>query len=512
MGRKIRIQWYTDIPRAQRARIYGKLGPVYRLLRVINEDVEGKIASKATVRIETPPGDQAQFDWSPYEMEIYGRTQTVNCFSLILSCSRKKAICFSLNADADSIYEAIQELFDDLGGVTQELLIDNPKALVIENNPKSEDEVRYNPQALLMAKHLGTELNACPCYWPRKKGKVENPFRYIEEQFVKGRSFATMEELNAAGKRFVEEWNNEVHTTTKRIPNEHYLQEEKDTLLPVPKTHFFVSESESRKVSNDSLVSIRGSKYSVPVKYATKTVSFRIVYGFRILIYDKQGEQILSVEKSQEKGITVSNSEHYAAIARKTSTSIPQIRRDFTEIFKNGKKYLDAAGRRFDQPTHHARKILELRDLYDTELLDYFIGLAVTEDSMDITHFKALLKEKSSDALKHLSSEEKLPADESIEEAGTLRESFSALTKIPLLIIDELSYLKMDKEKESLFFQVVRQRYEKSSLIITTNLPMGRWDEMFTGKIAATAILDRLVHHCHVLSITGESYRVKGEK
>ena len=97
-------------------------------------------------------------------------------------------------------------------------------------------------------------------------------------------------------------------------------------------------------------------------------------------------------------------------------------------------------------------------------------------------------------------------------EAGTLRESFSALAKIPLLIIDELSYLKMDKEKESLFFQVVRQRYEKSSLIITTNLPMGRWDEMITGKIAATAILDRLVHHCHVLSITGESYRVKGEK
>ena len=81
-----------------------------------------------------------------------------------------------------------------------------------------------------------------------------------------------------------------------------------------------------------------------------------------------------------------------------------------------------------------------------------------------------------------------------------------------LLIIDELSYLKMDKEKESLFFQVVRQRYEKSSLIITNHLPPGRWDEIFTGKIAAAAILDRLVHHCHVISITGDSYRVKGEK
>ena len=95
---------------------------------------------------------------------------------------------------------------------------------------------------------------------------------------------------------------------------------------------------------------------------------------------------------------------------------------------------------------------------------------------------------------------------------GTLRETLEELNRIPLLIIDELSYLKMDRERESLFFQVIRHRYEKNSLIITTNLPMGRWDELFTGKLAATAILDRLVHHCHILSITGDSYRVKGSK
>lgn len=95
---------------------------------------------------------------------------------------------------------------------------------------------------------------------------------------------------------------------------------------------------------------------------------------------------------------------------------------------------------------------------------------------------------------------------------GTLREMLEELGRLPLLIVDELSYIKMDRERESLLFQVIRQRYEKSSLIITTNLPMGRWDEMFTGRLAATAILDRLVHHCHILSITGDSYRVKGSK
>lgn len=94
---------------------------------------------------------------------------------------------------------------------------------------------------------------------------------------------------------------------------------------------------------------------------------------------------------------------------------------------------------------------------------------------------------------------------------GNLAHLLCQLNKVELLIIDELSYLKLDKEKESIFFQIIRQRYEKSSLIITTNLPLGRWNEVFTGQLAATAILDRLVHHCHVLSITGDSYRVKGK-
>ncbi|WIV11338.1 IS21-like element helper ATPase IstB [Proteiniborus sp. MB09-C3] len=94
----------------------------------------------------------------------------------------------------------------------------------------------------------------------------------------------------------------------------------------------------------------------------------------------------------------------------------------------------------------------------------------------------------------------------------TLKQTLKALSKVQLLIIDELSYVKMGKEKESIFFQVIRQRYEKSSLIITTNLPLSRWDEIFTGQLAATAILDRLVHHCHILSVTGDSFRVKGGK
>ena len=94
---------------------------------------------------------------------------------------------------------------------------------------------------------------------------------------------------------------------------------------------------------------------------------------------------------------------------------------------------------------------------------------------------------------------------------GRLKQKFKKLAKIDLLIIDEMGYLKMDKERESIFFQLVRQRYEKKSLIITTNLPFNKWDQIFSSTAAATAVLDRLLHHCHVISIAGDSFRVKNK-
>ena len=387
----------TRIFRELKSRGYtGSIGPVYRYLRRIDEDVGSHISSKATTRHESPPGDQAQFDWTEYQVLVGGRYRTVYCFSLILAASRKKAVCFSLRQDADAIYEAVQELFDELGGVTLELLIDNPKAFVLENNPKSEDEVKYNPHALLMAANLGTELNACPCYWPRKKGKVERPFNYIEEQFIKGSSFSSMEELNRRGKEFVNEWCEETHSTTKRIPNQHYLLEEKATLLPLPEKHFYVKPMHSRKISPDSYISIDGNKYSVPVRYVGKKVLFRMNYGFRIMVYDSAEKFIMSMEAFDGRHQTRTDKEHYKPIAPKVATSIPQIRRDFTARFRNGARYLEAAGRKFDQPTHHARKIMEMQDLYDDAVLDELIGAAVDEGKMDICSFRSMLREYNS--------------------------------------------------------------------------------------------------------------------
>ncbi|MFV0269562.1 MAG: IS21-like element helper ATPase IstB [Draconibacterium sp.] len=81
--------------------------------------------------------------------------------------------------------------------------------------------------------------------------------------------------------------------------------------------------------------------------------------------------------------------------------------------------------------------------------------------------------------------------------------------KYKLLIIDEIGYLPVDKQGSNLFFQLIAKRYEKNSTIITTNQPFGKWAEVFSDATLANAILDRLIHHSHIVKITGPSYRLK---
>lgn len=81
--------------------------------------------------------------------------------------------------------------------------------------------------------------------------------------------------------------------------------------------------------------------------------------------------------------------------------------------------------------------------------------------------------------------------------------------KYKILIIDEVGFLPLDIESSNLFFQLIAKRYEKTSTIITTNKPLSKWGEIFGDNVLANAILDRLLHHSHVINIVGRSYRTK---
>lgn len=82
-------------------------------------------------------------------------------------------------------------------------------------------------------------------------------------------------------------------------------------------------------------------------------------------------------------------------------------------------------------------------------------------------------------------------------------------TKYKLLIIDEIGYLPVDKTGANLLFQLIAKRYEHHSTIITTNQPFSKWGDVFSDSMLANAILDRLLHHSHVIKMIGPSYRTK---
>src|SRR5437763_3406919 len=93
--------------------------------------------------------------------------------------------------------------------------------------------------------------------------------------------------------------------------------------------------------------------------------------------------------------------------------------------------------------------------------------------------------------------------------AGRLQAELTRLGRYPLLVIDEVGYIPFEPEAANLFFQLVSARYERASLIVTSNKPFGRWGEVFGDDVVAAAMIDRLVHHAEVIALKGDSYRLK---
>lgn len=95
---------------------------------------------------------------------------------------------------------------------------------------------------------------------------------------------------------------------------------------------------------------------------------------------------------------------------------------------------------------------------------------------------------------------------------GKLAEQIAFYAKPKLLVIDELGYLPLEKNTAHLFFQLVSRRYERGSMLITTNQTITQWGHVFGDEMIAAAVLDRLLHHSHVLVIQGDSFRLRQKK
>jgi DNA replication protein DnaC len=92
---------------------------------------------------------------------------------------------------------------------------------------------------------------------------------------------------------------------------------------------------------------------------------------------------------------------------------------------------------------------------------------------------------------------------------GGLEAELRRLSFIPLIVVDEVGYIPFDPEAANLMFSLVSARYERASMIVTSNKPFSAWGEIFGDEVTATAMIDRLVHHAEILALKGDSYRLR---
>jgi len=282
----------------------------YRFLAKIKAE-EGK--NKACIRYETLPGQQGQFDWSPYTVPIGGCLTRVVVFRLILGFSRRKHHFASLNENQASAFEGIEHGLWKFSGAPKELVVDNAGVFVLNAH---RAYFKWNRRFLELCGHYSMKPIACRVGNPRAKGKVERPFYYLEEHFIKGHSFESLEHFCHELSRFDEELDSQVHQTTQERPIDRFEWEKTTSLTPLPSGRFVSSQELFRHVRWDGLVSFGGNRYSIPTDYAGKDVWVRTSQGRYLEVYNQKGNLIFRHTLSQKKGTTILVEEHYAKLKR----------------------------------------------------------------------------------------------------------------------------------------------------------------------------------------------------
>ena len=220
----------------------------------------------AVYRYETDPGKQAQVDFGDFgHIEIDGVSRKLYAFSMILGFSRMRYAEYTTDISTENVINMHINAFRYYGGFTDTILYDNTKQVVLERKIKAS-ESRFNPKFRDFTEYYGIVIRLCYPYRAQTKGKIESTIKYLRHNFWNGRSFESLDDINAQCLSWLNSVNMKVHGTTHEIPRERLLREKLNPIDSVP--GYFTRKEESREVSRDCYISWKGNRYSVPWVYA----------------------------------------------------------------------------------------------------------------------------------------------------------------------------------------------------------------------------------------------------
>jgi transposase len=217
------VRLYEEIRAAGYSGGYTQLKEYVRRVRPVD--------AEPVVRFETPPGHQGQVDFAHFRLPWGRRWALV----VVLSYSRLLWLRFFARQDMATLFRGLEQAFGYFGGVPQELLFDQMRAVVVEDQRLQGGSLVENLECLRFAHHWQFRLRACRPYRAKTKGKVERPIRYVRENFFYGRHFLNDQDLDAQLQRWLEGVANvRVHGTTGERPVERFQRDEQACLQPIP--------------------------------------------------------------------------------------------------------------------------------------------------------------------------------------------------------------------------------------------------------------------------------------
>ena len=248
----------------------------YGIVRKYVSEKKKNIINELTIRFETIKGYQSQVDWKEKIKlhDIYENEYVISIFLIVLGNSRYKYIELTFDQTQSTLFSCLINAFKYFGGSTKEILFDNMKTIV-DHAKSTYTNVIINSKAEQFSKDVGFKIVTCRPYRPRTKGKVETLAKIMNRLKAFDKEFKNWNELNDIVKKLNYNLNYEEKSqATNEIPNI-LFQKEKEYLIPVNidiLKNYYIPEK-TYKVSNESMITYKGIKYSVPIQYVGKQIT-----------------------------------------------------------------------------------------------------------------------------------------------------------------------------------------------------------------------------------------------
>ncbi len=303
----------ADVVRQDLARELGirvSLRTVQRAVEPLRRELRAEAV--ATVRYETAPGQQLQIDFGSTAVLIGEEMQRIHLFVATLGYSRRCYVAVFLHERQSAWLQGLEGAFRHFGGVPQEVLLDNARALVTEHNVQTR-EVRFNDRFHAFCRYWGVAPRACAPYRARTKGKDERGVGYVKRNAIAGHRFASLEALQA----HLAQWMREiadvrVHGTTGEPPILRFEREAVALRRLPAKAPFLQVRELTRRVHTDACIELDTNRYSVPWRLIGEAVTVVVAERQVRVLY--AGQEVACHAQSPLRRASVIDRRHLAGI------------------------------------------------------------------------------------------------------------------------------------------------------------------------------------------------------